>query len=128
MSGFRVPEQVSVRKFGFPREEGFSLAPRYPTRQISVCRCLSTRRPKMENAKSFLARCLGQVVVVTLKESRTLRGKLEGYDEFINLSLEEASEETPSRAKKLGRVVVRGSQVIAVHAPNKLPPAPTRPY
>lgn len=82
----------------------------------------------MENAKSFLTRCLGQIVVVTLKDARTLRGKLEGYDEFINLSLEEASEESPSKNKKLGKVIVRGSQVIAVHAPNKLPPAPNRPY
>ncbi len=76
----------------------------------------------MENAKSFLTRCLGQTVVIVLKDSRTLKGRLEGYDEFINLSLEEASEETPSRARKLGKAVVRGSQVIAVQAPNPLPP------
>lgn len=76
----------------------------------------------MENAKSFLSRCLGQTVVVVLKDSRTVKGRLEGYDEFINLSLEEASEETPAKARKLGRVVVRGSQVIAVQAPHPLPP------
>ena len=75
----------------------------------------------METAKTFLARCSGQTIVVTLKDSRSLRGRLEGYDEFINLTLEDASEETPQKARKLGRVIVRGSQVIAVHA-SKLPP------
>ncbi|MDE1819508.1 MAG: RNA-binding protein [Euryarchaeota archaeon] len=73
--------------------------------------------------KDFLARSQGQVVVVVLKDSRTLKGKLEGWDEFINLSLEEAEETTESRTRKLGKVVVRGSQVIAVQA-EKLGPAP----
>jgi small nuclear ribonucleoprotein len=70
----------------------------------------------MENPKNFLARCQGSEVVVTLKDHRVLRGKLEGYDEFINLTLGEAHEETPGKQRRLGQVVVRGSQVIAVHA------------
>lgn len=71
----------------------------------------------MENPKSFLQRCLGSVVVVTLKDDRRLRGKLSGYDEFINLTLEDAVDPAPPQERKLGQVVVRGSQVIAIHLP-----------
>jgi small nuclear ribonucleoprotein (snRNP)-like protein len=71
----------------------------------------------MEHPKDFLFRGVGRPVVVVLKDQRTVRGKLSGYDEFINLVLDEASEEGNPKERALGRVVVRGSQVIAVHLP-----------
>lgn len=71
----------------------------------------------MEHPKDFLARCVGRPVIVSLKDQRAVRGKLSGYDEFINLVLEEATESIPSKDRTLGRVVVRGSQVIAIHLP-----------
>ncbi len=53
---------------------------------------------------------------------RQLRGMLAGEDEFINLHLEEAEEITTAGTRKLGQVVVRGSQVVAIHATKLGPP------
>lgn len=74
-----------------------------------------------ETAKSFLARARGQVVRVVFRD-RELRGKLAGADEFINLHLEDAEEIGVPTPRKLGQVVVRGSQVIAIHATKLGPP------
>lgn len=71
----------------------------------------------MEHPKDFLAHTVGRSVVVALKDNRAVRGKLSGYDEFINLVLDGASETVDAKDRTLGRVVVRGSQVIAIHVP-----------
>lgn len=75
-----------------------------------------------ETAKSFLARAQEQLVRVVFRD-RELRGKLAGADEFINLHLEDAEELGPKGTRKIaGPVVVRGSQVIAIHATKLGPP------
>ncbi len=54
---------------------------------------------------------------------RQLRGKLAGADEFINLVLEDVEELGERGTRKLaGPVVVRGSQVLAVHVAMLGPP------
>lgn len=77
----------------------------------------------MEHPKDFLFRGVGRTVVLVLKDARTVRGKLSGYDEFINLVLDDAVEASSPKERHLGHVVVRGSQVIAIHLP-KTPGAP----
>ncbi|EQD77421.1 snRNP Sm protein [mine drainage metagenome] len=75
-----------------------------------------------ETARTFLARVEGQVVFVQLRD-RQVRGKLTGWDEFINLVLEDDEEVLPTGSRKPGKqVVVRGSQVTAIHATKLGPP------
>lgn len=69
----------------------------------------------MEHPKDFLSRAVGRPVVIALKDQRSVRGKLSGYDEFINLVLDDAAEVGNGKDRAMGRVVVRGSQVIAIH-------------
>ena len=59
----------------------------------------------------------------SLARDRQLRGKLSGADDFINLVLEDVEEVDPKGTRRIsGPVVVRGSQVIAVHAAKLGPP------
>jgi len=62
-------------------------------------------------------RLLQQRVTLELKDTRTLTGKLVGVDEHMNLVLEDAEERTPDVARHLGRVVLRGSNVVTLNAP-----------
>ena len=53
------------------------------------------------------------------------RGKLAGWDEFVMLVLEDAEGLGPKGTRKIaGPVVIRGSQVLAVHAMKLGPPVP----
>jgi small nuclear ribonucleoprotein len=65
---------------------------------------------------SILERLLQQRVTLELKDSRTLTGKLLGVDEHMNVVLEDAEERTNEVTRHLGRVVLRGSNVVTLHA------------
>jgi small nuclear ribonucleoprotein len=70
-----------------------------------------------EGPAHLLDRLVQQRVTLVLKDSRTLTGKLLGADEHMNLVLEDADETTADQKRHLGRVVLRGSNLVSVNAP-----------
>ena len=65
----------------------------------------------------LLDKVQNQRVVLQLKDGRQLSGRLSGVDEHMNLVLDEAEEVARDVTRRLGRVVVRGSNVIHLNAP-----------
>ncbi len=66
----------------------------------------------------ILENSLGKVVLVKLKGGRSIRGKLEGYDQHMNLVLGGAEEVSdPSNVQGLGSIIVRGDNVIIISPP-----------
>lgn len=62
-----------------------------------------------------LSGSLGEVVLVRLRNGRVLRGSLQGYDQHMNLVLEDAEEIVDDQnSQKLGVIVVRGDNVIMI--------------
>ena len=63
----------------------------------------------------ILNAAIGKYVLVRLKNRRTLRGRLIGFDEHLNLVLEEAHfiEET----RKLGTIILRGDNIVYIILP-----------
>ncbi len=53
-----------------------------------------------------------------------MTGRLFGCDEHMNLVLDDAQEITPELTRRLGRIVLRGSNVVSVTSPG--PAAPPR--
>jgi len=70
-----------------------------------------------DGPSQLLERTLQQRVTLLLKDARQLKGKLMGIDEHLNLVLDDAEETTAELTRHLGRVVVRGSNVVTLHAP-----------
>ena len=54
---------------------------------------------------------IGKYVLVRLKNRRTLRGKLIGFDEHLNLVLEEHFIE---EARELGSIILRGDNIVYI--------------
>ncbi len=65
-------------------------------------------------ATRILRESLGKLVFVWLKGNRKLRGKLEGFDQHMNLYLTEAEEVLSEGSKRLGNILVRGDNVILI--------------
>ena len=64
----------------------------------------------------ILSESLGNTVLVRLRSGRILRGILQGYDQHMNLVLEQAEELNADNSiqRRLGVIVVRGDNGIMV--------------
>ncbi|MET1101518.1 MAG: LSm family protein [Pyrodictiaceae archaeon] len=68
-----------------------------------------------ETTHKVLAENLGNMVLVKLKGSKEVRGKLKSYDQHLNLVLEDAEElRSDGSIRKLGTIVIRGDNVVLI--------------
>lgn len=66
----------------------------------------------------ILEESLGKTVLVRLRGGRSLRGKLRGFDQHLNLVLEETDDiSDKENMRKLGVIIVRGDNVIIISPP-----------
>lgn len=67
---------------------------------------------------SMLERSLERRVSLLLKDGRTLDGKLTGFDEYMNMVLEEAveSDADGNDGRRLGTAIIRGNNVVSITA------------
>jgi len=61
-----------------------------------------------------LESALNKRVSVALKDHRVLEGTLVGFDEHMNLVVADASDRAGGALKRLGTVVLRGSNVLSI--------------
>ena len=67
-------------------------------------------------AGQLLERMVSSTVHVRLKDERELTGRLVGCDEHLNLVLEDVHERAGERQRRLGTIVLRGSNVVSLSA------------
>jgi small nuclear ribonucleoprotein len=71
-----------------------------------------------EAANKILEESLGKTVLVRLKGGRSFRGKLQGFDQHMNLVLEDAVDISDSNdSVRIGTIVVRGDNVVILSPP-----------
>ena len=71
-----------------------------------------------EMTTKILEESLGKTVLVRLKGGKSLRGKLKGFDQHLNLVLEETEDTTDAeKVKRLGSIIVRGDNVVIISPP-----------
>ncbi|MEM0156803.1 MAG: LSM domain-containing protein [Thermoplasmataceae archaeon] len=57
---------------------------------------------------------LNKHVALLLKDNRVLEGVLSGYDEYMNMVLDDVQESDEEVTRKLGTVIIRGSNVVRI--------------
>ena len=70
-----------------------------------------------EAATKILEESLGKMVLVRLKGGRSFRGKLQGFDQHMNLVLEETEDISDNNTVRMGTIIVRGDNVIILSPP-----------
>jgi len=63
---------------------------------------------------NILERHLNKNVMVTLKDGRILDGKLSGFDEYMNMILEDTEETKEDQVKRIGTIVLRGNNIVTI--------------
>ncbi len=65
-----------------------------------------------------LSESIGKVVLIKLKGGKVIRGVLQGFDQHMNLLLENSEELLENgETNSLGTIVVRGDNVILISPP-----------
>ena len=71
----------------------------------------------MVTPQVLLEKSIGKRVSLLLKDGRILEGKLTDLDDYMNMVLEETSENNSSaehEERRLGTVILRGNNVISI--------------
>ncbi len=75
-------------------------------------------RQMSEMTTEILEQNVNKVVLVRLRGGKKLRGKLKGFDQHLNLVLEDTDDTTDiENTKKLGLIIVRGDNVVLISPP-----------
>lgn len=66
-------------------------------------------------AVKVLDESIGKVVLIKIKGNKTIRGNLRGFDQHMNLLLDQAEEtQSDNQPTNLGSIVVRGDNIIMI--------------
>lgn len=69
-------------------------------------------------AVKVLDESINEVVLIKLKGNKTIRGTLLGFDQHMNLMLDNSEEvNADGGSNNLGKIVVRGDNVIMISPP-----------
>lgn len=75
-------------------------------------------RQMSEMTTEILEQNIGKIVLVRLRGGKSLRGKLKGFDQHLNLVLDETDDTSDiENIKKLGLIIVRGDNVVLISPP-----------
>ena len=61
----------------------------------------------------------GKVVLLRLRNDTTLQGVLQDFDIHMNLTLENAEDITEEKHEQLGKILLRGDNLLAVSLPKE---------
>ena len=63
---------------------------------------------------TVLEKAMNKRISLLLKDGRVLEGKLMGFDDYMNIVLEETEENLEDNVRRLGTVVLRGNNVVSI--------------
>ncbi|MCJ2519348.1 MAG: RNA-binding protein [Candidatus Thermoplasmatota archaeon] len=63
---------------------------------------------------TVLEKSLNKEVTLLLKDDRILKGKLVGYDDYMNMVLEGTEETQGDQVRRIGTVILRGNNVVTI--------------
>ena len=61
-----------------------------------------------------LEKSVNQKLCLLLKDGRVIDGKLTGYDEYMNMVLQDVEETNGETKRRLGTIILRGNNVVSI--------------
>jgi small nuclear ribonucleoprotein len=61
-----------------------------------------------------LEKAVNQKLSLLLKDGRLIEGKLTGYDEYMNMVLNDVEEVNDENKRRLGTIILRGNNVVSI--------------
>ena len=71
--------------------------------------------PSRNNQSNILQSSLHKNIIIKLKGKRTLKGKLKSFDQFMNLTLENAVEVLKdNKVHEMGNIFIKGENIVII--------------
>ena len=66
-----------------------------------------------------LVSCINKVILIQLRNNQIIQGKLQTFDEHMNLILIESEDITDDKVKNLDKIILRGNNVLIISLPKE---------
>jgi len=63
---------------------------------------------------NILQGSLNKDILLKLKGKRTIKGKLKSFDQYMNLTLENATEIIGDKTQKMGEIFIKGENIVII--------------
>ena len=70
-----------------------------------------------DEISTLMSNSKDKVVILGLSNTKTIQGKLKDFDIHMNLTLEDAEDVSEEKHEKLGKILLRGDNILAVSLP-----------
>ncbi len=60
-----------------------------------------------------------KIVLLRMKNTKTIQGTLKNFDIHMNLTLEDAEDISDEKPEKLGKILIRGDNILVVSIPKE---------
>ena len=67
---------------------------------------------------NILDGCINKVILIRLRNNRMIRGTLQTFDTYMNLTLSKSEDITDDEVENLDHILLRGNNIIAVYLPD----------
>ena len=71
-----------------------------------------------DEISTVMSSCQGKVVLLRLRNTKTIQGTLIDFDIHMNLTLNNAEDITEEKHLNLGKVLLRGDNILAISLPS----------
>ena len=75
-------------------------------------------RKLADEISTLMSNSKNKSILLRIRNNRTIKGKLLDFDVHMNLTLDDAEEVLEGKAEKLGKIILRGDNVLAVSLPD----------
>ena len=72
-----------------------------------------------DEISTLMANSKDKVVLLRLRNNKTIQGVLKDFDIHMNLTLENAEDVSEDNKKQLGKVLLRGDNILAISLPEE---------
>ena len=70
-----------------------------------------------DEISTAMTACQGKIVLLRLRNTKTVQGTLIDFDIHMNLTLDNAEDITEEKHLNLGKVLLRGDNILAISLP-----------
>ena len=72
-----------------------------------------------DEISTLMSNSKGKVVLLRLRNTKTIQGTLKDFDIHMNLTMENAEDISDEKHEQLGKILLRGDNIIAVSLPKE---------